>query len=153
MNLAVYLFVPAFAALAFNANAQTLPDGPGRETMQQACGRCHTLRPVFVARHTQQEWDNVVTDMIGRGAVIAESDIPAIVEYLARSFPKDPGRINVNRATARELVDALRLTAQEAEALTRYRDENGYFSKFEDLAKVSGLDIRKMDSAKNRLQY
>ncbi len=107
----------------------------------------------MVARHTKQEWDNIVTDMIGRGAVITENEMIAIADYLAKAFPKDTGGVNINRATARELVDALRLTTQEADAVVRHRDENGYFHKFEDLGKVTGLDFRKLEPAKARLQY
>ena len=143
----------ALISLPLNGNAQTLPDGPGKEVFQQNCVRCHLLRSVVVAKHTRQEWDNVVTDMIGRGASIAENDIAAIVEYLTKAFPKDTTSINVNRAASRELVDGLRLTAQEAEAVVRYREENGYIQKFQDLEKGTGLDLRKFEAAKTRLQF
>jgi len=146
---------PALALMMvpLNGQAQALPDGPGEEAVQQACTRCHLLKSVVAARHTRQEWDNVVTDMIGRGASIMENEIPAIVDYLAKSFPKDTNSINVNRATAKELVDSLRLTAQEADAVVRHRDENGYFHKFQDLEKVAGLDVKKLDATKDRLKY
>jgi competence protein ComEA len=140
-------------SVSLNGHAQALPDGPGKEAVQQNCVRCHLLRSLVAARHTRLEWDNVVTDMIGRGAVIPENEIAAIVDYLARTFPKDTSNINVNRATARELVDALRLTAQEAEAVVRYREENGYFHKFQDLEKVAGLDLKKLEPTKGRLQF
>jgi competence protein ComEA len=143
----------ALVAVPLDGSAQTLPDGAGKEAVQQACTRCHLLRSVVVARHTRQEWDNVVTDMIGRGAAITERDVAAIAEYLAKAFPKDTAIINVNRATSRELVAALGLTAQEAEALVRYREENGYFDKFQDFEKVSGVDRRKLESLKARLQF
>ena len=148
-----WLPVLALAVLPLNGHGQGLPDGAGKDAVQQACGRCHGLRSVAAARHSRQEWDNVVTDMIGRGASIMENEISPIVEYLARSFPKESGTINVNRATASELVDTLRLSEQEANALVRHRDENGYFNKFQDLEKVAGLDIKKLDSTKDRLKY
>jgi competence protein ComEA len=91
--------------------------------------------------------------MIGRGAAITENEANAIAEYLAKTFPKDTTIINVNRSTSRELVAALGLTAQEADALVRYREENGYFDKFQDLEKVSGIDRKKLESLKARLQY
>src|SRR5262245_12657630 len=131
----------AILSLPFGGNAQTLPDGAGKEAVQQNCTRCHLLRSVVAARHTRQEWDNVVTDMVGRGAAIMENEMTAIVDYLARTFPKDTSNVNVNRATSKELVDALRLTAQEADAVVRYREENGYFSKFQELESVAGLDV------------
>jgi competence protein ComEA len=147
------LITLALMLFTLETSAQTLPEGPGKDTVQQACSQCHGLRSVVVAKHTRQEWDNVVTDMIGRGAALIEPDIPAIVEYLAKSFPKTAATINVNRATSKELADSLRLTAQEADAVVRHRDENGYFDKFQDLSKVAGLDLKKLESAKDRLQY
>jgi competence protein ComEA len=153
--LAYALF--ALLAVPFNGNAQAqaqpLPDGPGKEAVQQACTKCHLLRSVVAARHTRQEWDNIVTDMIGRGAALTAPEITPIVEYLSKAFPKDTSFININRAASRELVDALRLTPQESDALIRYREENGYFNKFQDLEKVTGLDLRKLESAKARLQF
>src|SRR5262245_41397623 len=121
------------AAVPLNGSAQGLPDGAGKETVQQACTRCHLMRSVVVARHTRQEWDNIVTDMVGRGAVITEGEMATIAEYLAKAFPKDTNIINVNRATSKELATVLTLSAQEADALVRYREENGYFNKFQDL--------------------
>jgi competence protein ComEA len=135
------------------AQAPTFPDGPGKQETQQACGACHGLTQVAVAKHTKQEWDNVVTDMIGRGAPIMESEIPIIVEYLAKSFPKTGGNVSVNRADAKELAAELKITAQEAELIVRHREENGYFNKFQDFTKVAGLDVTKLEAAKDRLTY
>lgn len=148
-----WIWVLAMMAIAFGARAQDLPDGPGKQETQQACGQCHGLAQVAMAKHTKPEWDNIVTDMIGRGAAIMEDEIPAIVEYLAKSFPKQGGSVNVNRASGKELVDELKLTAEEADALVRYREENGYFNKFQDLQKVAGLDIKKLEPARDRLVY
>jgi competence ComEA-like helix-hairpin-helix protein len=142
-----------FSVMALTAHAQDFPDGPGKETTQQACSQCHGLRQVAASKHSPEEWNNIVTDMIGRGATITEEDIPVIVAYLAKSFPKNGGSINVNRASAKELADSLRLTAEEAEAVVKYREENGYFNKFQDLEKVAGLDIKKLEPARDRLVY
>jgi competence protein ComEA len=135
------------------AQAPTFPDGPGKAETQAACGMCHGLAQVALAKHTKAEWDNVVTDMIGRGAAIMESEIPVIVEYLSKSFPKTGGNVNVNRATAKEFMDEFKLTSQEADAVVRYREDNGYFNKFADFSKVAGLDATKLEAAKDRLVY
>ena len=154
-NIVKFGWTVVLALLGFTltAHAQDFPDGTGKQEAEQACSQCHGLKQVAVAKHTKQEWDNIVTDMIGRGAVIMENEIPVIVEYLAKSFPKVGGNVNVNRATAKELADELKLTAEEADAVVRYREENGYFNKFQDLQKVTGLDIKKLESAKDRLLY
>ena len=133
-----WLLALALLSVPLNGNAQALPDGAGKELVPQACTRCHLLRSVVVSRHTRQEWDNVVTDMIGRGASIMENEIDAIVEYLAKSSPKDTRSFNVNRATAKELVEALGLNAQEADALIRHRDQNGYYNNFKDGVRLGG---------------
>jgi competence protein ComEA len=153
----VWLLGLALMGLVGTAHAQgqapNFPDGPGKVETLQACGQCHGVAQVSVAKHTKQEWDNVVTDMIGRGAVIMENEIPVIAEYLAKSFPRTGNSVNINRADAQQLGLELKLTPQEAEALVRYREENGYFNKFADLGKVAGLDAKKLESAKDRLAY
>ena len=145
----------ALASLAGTASAQTpnFPDGPGKAETQAACGACHGLTQVAVAKHTKEEWDNIVTDMIGRGAAIMEADIPVIAGYLAKSFPKTGGNVNVNRASAKELEAELKLTPQEAEAIVRHREDNGYFNKLQDFSRVAGLDVKKLEPAKERLSY
>ena len=143
----------ALIGFAWQGRAQEFPDGPGKQETAAACGACHGLTQVAVAKHTKQEWDNIVTDMVGRGAAIMETEIPVIVEYLAKSFPKTGGNVNVNRAAAKELEAELKLTPQEAEAIVRHREENGYFNKLQDFSRVQGLDIKKLEGAKDRLLY
>lgn len=143
----------ALFVFVLTGRAQTFPDGQGKQEAQQACGQCHGLQQVAASKHTPEEWNNIVTDMMGRGAVIAEADIPVIAAYLAKSFPKTGGNVNVNRASAKELVDTLHLTSQEADALVKHREENGYFNKFQDLEKVAGLDVKKLEPSRDKLLY
>jgi len=73
--------------LALAANAQSLPDGPGKATYQAACGTCHAAEMVLGRAMNRDQWSAEVSDMISKGAKISEPDFPAIVDYLARSFP------------------------------------------------------------------
>ena len=106
-----------------------------------------------LAPNVSQECQVRSLDGMSTEDVLPEPSSTVIVEYLAKSFPKVGGNVNVNRATAKELADELKLTAEEADAMVRYREENGYFNKFQDLQKVTGLDIKKLESAKDRLAY
>ena len=141
------------------ARAQDLPDGKGKDTVETVCSHCHSLRRVVESKRTPDEWGDIVNEMVDRGAELDEDDIPVVIEYLVKSFPKSNGteksdeKINVNKAAAKELVDALKLTAEEADAVVQYRSENGLFATFEDLGKVPGLDSKKLEPLKDRLTY
>ena len=49
------------------------------------------------------------------------------------------GLININRATAEELDEIPGVGPSTAEAIIRYREENGSFRKKEDIKNVSGI--------------
>ena len=74
-------------------------------------------------------------EMISYGAVLDDKEITVVVEYLAKHFgpakaaeSSSTGKINVNKATARELVAALGLTEKEGEAVVRCRQRKGNFT-------------------------
>ena len=79
------------------------------------------------------------------------SDIDAIVAYLAKNFPVV--KINVNKASAKDLEAGLELTTKESEAIIRYREAKGNFKTLDDLKKVPGLDAVKIESKKDRLDF
>jgi competence ComEA-like helix-hairpin-helix protein len=132
-----------------------LPEGNGREIVQNICSQCHGLREVVQSRMDAKAWENTVYDMIGRGAPLMEDEIPVVIEYLTKSFPREQAdsKINVNKATVKQLEETLKLTAKEAEALVQHRQENGYFHNWEELTKVQGLDAKKIEAAKDRLAF
>ncbi|MBI3940536.1 MAG: helix-hairpin-helix domain-containing protein [Acidobacteria bacterium] len=146
------LFLAGFALVA---GAQDFPEGKGKETVESVCAQCHGLRPVYSSKMTPEQWKRLVDDMVGRGAPLLDDEIPVVVEYLSKSFPKvkSDDRINVNKATARELETALSLSAKEAEGIVHYREENGYYLKWEDLGKAPGLESRKIETLKDRLTF
>ena len=76
----------------------------------------------------------MVDDMVSRGAEATDEELDKIVEYLAANFSRP--KIGVNQATAKELASALGLSAEDAEALVRYREKNGNFKEWDDLKKV-----------------
>ena len=151
-------FINSSAALAAAlsitvANAQEkLPDGPGRETLKRVCGACHSAENVAGMAKTREEWGAVVGEMAADGAQATEAEFNEIVDYLATYFPKIP-KINVNKATAKDLESALELSAKEAEAMVHYREENGSFKSIEDVEKVPGIDAKKIEAKKDRLTF
>jgi competence protein ComEA len=142
-----YFLPPAFVAIA---QAQELPEGSGKEVTNRICSGCHDAGVVAKYRNAKEDWESVVDDMRGRGADGSDDDFKAIVSYLARFFGPE---VNVNRAGAPDLESQLQISAAEAAAIVKYRDAQGKFKEFSDLAKVPGLDMKKLEPIKQRIVF
>jgi virginiamycin B lyase len=86
------VLISAFLFAAPSAPAQTmlpatLPDGPGKNTVQTACAACHALSRVTNAGHSHAEWDTVLHMMVNAGAKVPADQFPVVVDYLAKNFP------------------------------------------------------------------
>jgi competence ComEA-like helix-hairpin-helix protein len=151
-----------------------LPDGPGKEVVRKSCLSCHGVRIATSKRGTEDDWAVIVSQMIGRGAIISDDDADTIVEYMATHFgpenanagqnneskpasaepapatgngevhPAAPTSVNVNSASAKELETSLGLSKPEAEAIVHYREQNGNFKDWEQVANVPGVDAQKI---------
>jgi competence protein ComEA len=148
MNRLVRSLLPL--ALLALAQAQDLPDGSGKDVTNRICSACHEAGVVVKYRNTKEDWESVVEDMRGRGADGSEDDFKAIVAYLARFFGPE---VNVNRAAAPDLESQLEITAAEAAAIVKYREAQGKFKVFSDMAKVPGLDMKKLEPIKQRIVF
>ena len=137
------------------ATGQTpLPEGKGKEMVEAVCTQCHGLRETTSARLTAQEWQSILNDMVARGAPLFDEENEVVAEYLAKNFgPEVSAKVNVNKATARELATKLGLSVKEAEAVVQYREKSGNLGNWEDLKKVPGLDIRTIEKEKDRLSF
>lgn len=132
--------------------AQELPEGAGKSLVEQACTACHTLESVTSQRATRQGWKSIVDNMIQRGASATADEQQTIVDYLAKNFPR-ASRINVNRATVKEIAATLEITAKEAESICNYRQEHGEFKDWESLTKVPQVDSKKLEGKKERVSF
>ncbi len=138
-----------------NAQSLKLPDGAGKATTQKVCGTCHGAELVIGRQETRESWGTTVNDMIQRGATGTDDEFFEVVEYLATNFsPTSPViRLNVNKATAKDFENGLRIPAKLSAAIVHRRDEKGDFKSLEDLKKVPGVDANKIDANKNRLAF
>jgi hypothetical protein len=67
----------------------TLKDAPGRATVEDQCGRCHSLDYIRINSPfmNRQTWTAEVTKMIKAfGAPIAQNDAGTIVDYLTANY-------------------------------------------------------------------
>ena len=60
-----------------------LPDGPGKTTVQKACGACHAAEMVLGKAMNAEQWSAEVASMVAKGAKISDADFAQIVDYLA----------------------------------------------------------------------
>jgi competence protein ComEA len=118
------------------SNEQLLPAGPEKEKLVKLCVGCHEIDLVVARRHTRDEWDGVVEDMIARGSKGTEAELAFVAEYLSKYL----GKVSVNGASARELQDGLKISEKEAQLIVSWRDQHGKFKNFEEVRKVPGLD-------------
>jgi len=64
----------------------SLPAGRGKQQVEASCFPCHSADMLVQQRLTEKQWTAEVDKMIRWGAVMKESDKPAVVAYLARNF-------------------------------------------------------------------
>ena len=133
-----------------SAFAQTLPPGKGGEIIDANCGGCHGIgRITGAGGKSKTDWQSTMERMMAKGIDIKPADEEVAVAYLARYFGEE---VNVNTASAKDLKEQLELTASEAEAIVKARAA-APIKSFADLAKVSDLDIKKLEPMKGRLVY
>ncbi len=136
-----------FFFLLFGDLIQELPDGAGKKEVLALCRDCHDLDTVTMENRTKDGWRKTVAKMGERGAEGTDEQFEAVISYLTKHF----GRTNVNKAPAEEIVAGLEFSAKEAEAIVQYRDKNGPFKTWRDVAKVEGIDAARVEAKKDHI--
>jgi competence protein ComEA len=150
--IGVNAWMPWLASLA--GQGRSIPDGPGKEATQKICANCHELEKSFSIKQDREGWQRTVNKMVALGAKGSDDDLNAVVEYLVKNFPADEvPKVNVNKAEAIDLESGLSLRRSQAAAIIQYRKKNGDFKSIEDLKKVPGIDIEKIEAKKDRIAF
>ncbi len=134
------LFLILFASLA-----QDLPDGPGKAEVLKICNDCHALDTITQENRTLEGWKKTVAKMGDRGAEGTDEQFDAIIAYLTKNF----GRINVNKASAEEIVAGVGFSAPEAAAIVQYREKNGPYKNWRDLKQA--IDPERVEAKKDHI--
>jgi competence protein ComEA len=140
---------PAPTAAQADAHPE-FPPGPGRDVTLRLCSKCHSPNNILAMGRSPQGWQDLIVKMTTLGLQGTDEEFTATLDYLTASFPP---KINVNRASAVQLVAVLALTSDEAAALVSYREKNGDYKTIDDLKKVSGVDLKKLEAKKDLLQF
>ena len=115
-----------------------------------------------------------MNQMVSRGADLTDDEIDTVIEYLSKNYgpldqkttpstdaaapssdtaappATDTTPVNVNKASAQELESSLGLEKPEAEAMVKYREQNGNFKTWHDVAAVPGVSAAKIEGMQKR---
>jgi competence protein ComEA len=140
---------PGAAAPAPAGQQMVLATGPGADAFQRVCVLCHTPDRIVSVRKTKVEWEEIIDKMITRGAQVTDDNYGPIEEYLLRNY----GKVNVNKAVKDDLVMVGGFSAAEADAVIKFRTDNGPIADFAALGKVPGLDAKKLEDKRDAFSF
>jgi competence protein ComEA len=141
-------------ATAALAQQFQLPAGPGKAETEKLCGTCHEIDRSVAPRQDRAGWKTTIDKMVNLGATGTEKEFEAVIDYLARNYPApEVPRLNVNTARAIELESTLGIPRSQAAKIIEHRDSKGPFKSIEDLKKVPGVDVAKIEAKKDRLAF
>lgn len=151
-------FSSALAMLLFAGatNAQSLPDGPGKDTVIKLCSNCHDLSVIQTANMSVNGWPGEVQKMMGLGAQGTNDEFKTVVEYLTTYCSTPVSRVAINSASATEIELALQVDHKEALAIVAYRERNGKFKSISQVEKVPGIssgEMKKIEANKDRVTF
>ena len=138
----------AATLITMGAKAQDQDDAPAA-AFRRVCSNCHDADRILSTRRTRTQWEEVIEKMIDRGAEGTSDDFTTAEEYLLRVS----GRVNVNRATTKDMVTVLAITQKDADTIAEYRKANGEIKDFDALAKVPGIDLEKLNKARDAISF
>ena len=81
------LFAAVFLSLPVSLQAQTFPDGPGKDILEKECSTCHAPDMVRTFGRSAEEWHDIVITMIDQGAKLSDEQVPVLVDYLTKNWP------------------------------------------------------------------
>lgn len=142
----------AFAAAA--ADTPDLPDAPGKATVLKVCGACHGAEIVLGKPHSEDGWNEIVVDMVQRGAEGTDEELDQVVKYLTKNITagQAQAKINLNKASAKAIQAGLGFTDKEAQSIVDARAK-APFKSIDDVKKVPGLDAAKVDAKKDKMVF
>jgi competence protein ComEA len=131
------------------AQADKLPEAPGKPVVVKACTSCHDTSIMTDAPRTIAGWIDVMYLMKDFGAVLTEAESQTVTDYLVTNL----ALVEMNKAEAGHLALVFGVTDTVAKEVVAFRDKQGGFKTIDDLKKAPGLDAAKIDALKDRLLF
>ena len=140
---------PADSAQTVAPAPHTFPDAPGKDTVQMVCAACHSPDYITDTARTPQGWSDIFDMMLAYGATASDAEWAQIKKYILGQL----ATIEINKATNAELQALFEIDESLAKAIVDYRMTNGNFKTIDDVKKVPGLDVAKVDYRKDRFEF
>lgn len=127
----------------------TAATDPAYGIFSETCGFCHDAERIVARRRTKAEWQDIITQMIDKGAAGSEDDFQKIFMFVRRHY----GKLYINGATQDELTTTLGVSAKDADAILAYRKDKGNFADLDAIKKVPGIDTKMIDDHKEAIEF
>lgn len=72
------------------AQAQALPEGPGKALTVDNCSTCHGVDLLTVKRRSSEDWKQVVDRMMSNGASMSDDQYNEVLAYLGKYLGTAP---------------------------------------------------------------
>jgi hypothetical protein len=123
------------------------PEPPPEFT--KVCVRCHPSDKIVEGRRYPAQWDQVLEQMVARGAIATDPELDTIYDYLVAQF----GRVAINSAPADEIAQVLHLEQNAAETIVQDRRANGAFADFDALVKVPEVPVAALEKRRDAIVF
>lgn len=123
-------------------------DAADKKALEAVCGACHSVTLVAGLR-SEPEWTETVEQMVKLGARGSAEQFDRLMRFLLRTLTK----VNVNTATAPQIVPVLDISDATAESIVKRRTEIGRFQAIDELKKIPGVDAAKLEARKDRIVF
>ena len=131
------------------APADKLPEAPGKAVLTKMCTSCHGTDVITDAPRTVPSWVDTVLSMKDFGAEGSDEEWKAVTDYIVVNL----AHLEVNKSTAAEIAQVLRVTETVAGEVVAYREKQGGFKAIADLKQAPGLDPALIDTLAPRLIF
>ena len=149
IRLALPLAVIALGTVASMAAVQPEARPAPPPEFTKVCVRCHASDKVVEGRRFPAQWDQVIEQMVARGATGTDAEYDVIYDYLVAQY----GRVAINTASADEIAQVLHLEPNVAEAIVQQRTNAGKFADFEALAAVPGVPVAALEKLRDAIVF
>ena len=135
--------------LGAQAPSDKLPEAPGKAVLIRICTACHDTDIITDAPRTVPGWVDTVLSMKDFGATGTDEEFKTVTDYVIVYLAV----LQVNKSTAAEIAQVLRVSEQVGEQVVAYRDKVGGFKTADDLKKVPEVDAATIDALGSRLSF
>lgn len=123
--------------------AETRPAPPAE--LSKLCVRCHPLEKIVEGRRYRSQWDQVIEQMVARGATGTDEEFDVVANYLVSEF----GRVEINKAPADEIAQVLHLEEGVAGAIVKQRP----VADFDALVALPGVPVEDLKKLRDAIVF